>query len=216
MNSLYQSTFWEPRNCFLEPIPEMYLAAELLSKAVDAILEGNLSLASELIVAADIAELEMHNAKIAGSMSTEIQRLREIPSAPRVEKVKTRMPSRKVELSIYERDGWHCRFCNVPVVSKDVRKRLNKLFPDAARWGSKNIEKHRALSILESSLDHITPHSRGGDNSLLNLVTACGPCQFGRGGWTIEEVGINNPLSRAPVLDGWDGLRRLLRCEVTS
>lgn len=216
MDSSYQSSFWEPRNCFLEPIPEMYLAAELLSNAVDAILENNLPLASELIIAADIAALEIHNAKIAGSVSVEIHRLREIPTAPRVEKAKSRMPSRKVELSIYERDGWHCRFCNVPVVSKDVRKRLNQLFPDVARWGSRNIDKHRGLSILESSLDHLIPHSRGGDNSPTNLLTACGPCQFGRGGWTIEEVGINNPLTRPPVLDRWDGLRRLLRCDATN
>lgn len=215
MDSLYQSSFWQPRNCFLEPVPEMYLAAELLSKAVDAILDKNLCLASGLIVAADIAELEIHNAKIAGSVSVEIHRFREIPSAPRVEKVKSRMPPHKVELSIFERDGWHCRFCDVPVVSKDVRKQLNKLFPHVARWGRKNIDKHRGLSILESSLDHLIPHNRGGDNSHLNLVTACGPCQFGRGGWTIEEVGINNPLNRAPVINGWDGLRRLLRYNVT-
>ena len=216
MNSLHQSSFWEPRNCFVVPIPDMYRAAELLSKAVDAILEGELSLASELIAAADIPELEIHNAKIAGSLSVDIHRFREIPSAPRIEKTKSRMPSLAVELSIYERDGWHCRFCNVPVVSKDARKRLNMQFPAVARWGRRNIDKHRGLSILESSLDHLVPHNRGGDNSPLNLVTACGPCQFGRGGWTIEEVGISNPLNRPPVLDGWDGLRRLLCGEVTK
>lgn len=203
--------FWELRNCFCEPIAEMYSAAELLSGAVDAILKGDLSLAESLIAAADMVELETHNKLIAGSMSVEIHRFRAIVNAPCVEKVKSRMPPYKVELSIYERDGWHCRFCNIPVVSKDARKTLNKIFPDVARWGRKNNDKHRGLSILESSLDHLIPHNRGGDNSPRNLVTACGPCQFGRGGWTIEEVGISDPLARNPIIDSWDGLRRILR-----
>ena len=200
----------------MEPIPEMYKAAELLSNAVDAVMRKEISLAAELIAEADMVELEIHNAMIAGSVSVEIHRFREIPNAPRVEKTKSRMPPHNVEMSIYERDGWHCRFCNVPVVSKDVRKRLNKLFPDVARWGRKNIEKHRGLSILESSLDHLIPHNRGGGNSPENLVTACGPCQFGRGGWTIDEVGISDPFTRDPIVDEWDGLRRLLRCDAAA
>ena len=89
---------------------------------------------------------------------------------------------------------------------------LNKIFPDVARWGRRNNDKHRGLSILESSIDHLIPHNRGGDNNPQNLVTACGPCQFGRGGWTIEEVGISDPLARNPIIDSWDGLRRILNC----
>lgn len=210
MKNNYPPEFWEPRDCFLEPIPEMYHASELLSRAADEILKGNNSSAAKLITEADIPELEKHNQKIAAKQSVEIHRLREIPDTPEKIKVKKRMPSYQIELSIYERDGWHCRFCQTRVISKESRKIFNKLFPQEARWGNKNIEKHRGLSILESSLDHLLPHNRGGDNSPENLVTACGPCQFGRGGWTIEEVGINNPFLRLPIINEWDGLRKLL------
>lgn len=210
MSDNYPQEHWAPRNCFLEPIPEMLAASELLSKAVDLVLAENFALAAKLIEQADIPELEKHNSKIAGSRSEEIHRYRPIEGAPEIIKCKKRMPSYKVELSIYERDGWHCRFCETRVISKDVRKKLNRVFPVEARWGNKNVEKHRGLSILESSLDHLVPHNRGGDNSESNLVTACGPCQFGRGGWTIEEVGINDPFDRLPIIDSWDGLRRLL------
>lgn len=56
------------------------------------------------------------------------------------------------------------------------------------------------------------PHSVGGTNELENIVTACWPCNFGRGGDTIEELGLIDPRSRTPVLDGWNGLTSILRC----
>lgn len=161
--------------------------------------------------------LEAHNRKIATYRSKEIHRVRIVPGAPPTIKDRTkRMPSYKFELSIFERDGWHCRFCLSPVISKEARKKLNALFPVPARWGKANSEKHYGLSIMESSLDHKLPHSRGGDNSLENLVTACGPCQFGRGNLTLEEVGLNNPFLRPPLHDKWDGLIKLANMHSAS
>jgi 5-methylcytosine-specific restriction endonuclease McrA len=212
MQFIEDPKFHEPRDCFLAPIPEIFAAANLIARAVDAILEKNLTLAEDLIRQADMPELEAHNGKIATCRSKEVHRVRLVPEAPPTIKDRTqRMPSYKVELSIYERDGWHCRFCQIPVTSKEARKKLHMLLPNAARWGKTNSEKHRGLSILESTLDHLLPHSRGGDNSLGNLVTACGPCQFGRGNFTLEEVGLMNPLLRPPIHDNWEALRKLLK-----
>lgn len=86
-----------------------------------------------------------------------------------------------------------------------------EMFPSVARWGRVNRDKHHALSALNATLDHILPHSRGGTNEESNLVAACGMCQFGRGHWTLEEVGFTDPRERLPILDKWDGLTRLLR-----
>ena len=127
MIDIYPEEFWEPRNCFHEPIPEMQLASELLSKAVDEILNNNYEVASKLILKADIPELEAHNNKIAGNATIEIHRYRKIDGVPERMKCKKRMPPYKLELSIYERDGWHCRFCQTRVISKDARKKLNSL-----------------------------------------------------------------------------------------
>lgn len=204
--------FWDFRECFSKPIPAAFDAAELLSKAVDAVLEGNDADAERLIVEADIPALWDYMQLVSGPSSLDIHRYRYVANAPPQSKdrVKLRMPTAKSELAIYERDGWHCRFCGCPVIAKKVRKRLNALFPAAARWGNANLQKHRGLAALESTLDHLLPHSRGGDNSEDNLITACGPCQFGRGNWTLEEVGLKNPLLRKPIHDKWDGLMRLL------
>lgn len=49
-----------------------------------------------------------------------------------------------------------------------------------------------------------------------NLVTACNACQFGRGQWTLEEVGFFDPREYPPFLDEWDGLTRLSRLAAAS
>jgi 5-methylcytosine-specific restriction endonuclease McrA len=73
-------------------------------------------------------------------------------------------------------------------------------------------QRHAALYAMASSLDHIVPHGgRGGRLAYDNFVTACYCCQFGRGEWTLEESGLNNPMLRSPVVDAWDGLSRLDR-----
>ncbi|NTW88577.1 MAG: HNH endonuclease [Desulfobulbaceae bacterium] len=208
-----EKSFWDLRDCFVQPIPQVFQAAILLSEAADAILVGNLDQAERLILEADMPVLNDYVRSIASTVSVNIHRVRKVPDAPPInaDRIKKRMPSKSVEYSVYTRDGWHCRFCGTCVVAKSARKEMNRLLPTAARWGLKNIEKHAGLSALEATLDHILPHSRGGDNSLENLVTACGPCQFGRGGWTLAEVGFRNPFLRLPIIDGWDGLLRLVK-----
>jgi len=155
-------------------------------------------------------ELCQYYQLIAGSTSQEIHRFREIPNSPKVtkNKIKERMPGALIEHEIYCRDGWRCRFCGIRVISKKAVNMLRRKLPLEARWGRGNADKHCALLVLSSSLDHILPHSRGGNNEPDNLVTACGPCQFGRNQWTLEEVGFTDPRSRPPIVDEWDGLEK--------
>lgn len=72
-------------------------------------------------------------------------------------------------------------------------------------------EKHAAFYALNSVIDHVVPHSRGGDSSPENLVTACWPCNFSKDDATLEELGLADPRSRPPVVDGWDGLERIVK-----
>jgi 5-methylcytosine-specific restriction endonuclease McrA len=58
--------------------------------------------------------------------------------------------------------------------------------------------------------DHILPHSRGGDNTMDNVVVTCAPCNFGRAERTLEEVGLMDPRQRPPEGTSWDGLERML------
>lgn len=87
---------------------------------------------------------------------------------------------------------------------------LASTFLAEARKGKTNEDNHFGLANLSATLDHIIPHKRGGNNEPDNLVTACGPCQFGRGHFLLEEVQLEDPRTCAPKKDDWDGLTRLL------
>ncbi len=39
-----------------------------------------------------------------------------------------------------------------------------------------------------------------------NLVTSCGPCNYGKAHYTIEQMGLDDPFDRPATPDGWDGL----------
>ena len=78
----------------------------------------------------------------------------------------------------------------------------------AVQYRGTNEPDHHARSTLSASIDHIVPYAHGGTNDLTNLLTACGPCQFGRNQWTLDEVEV--PFLYPPVIDAWDGLARLI------
>ena len=71
-----------------------------------------------------------------------------------VEGIRPRPPSRPSDakkLEVFERDEFRCRYCGAQ------------------------------LSLYTATVDHITPLSKGGDNSLDNLVTACMKCNAKKG-----------------------------------
>jgi 5-methylcytosine-specific restriction endonuclease McrA len=193
-----------------EPIPELELAAKLLDAATEALILGKINLAGELIEAANFPEIKEYAISIVGKMSFDIHRQIKLPKCiPPSERDSTRMPTKAVQNSIFIRDGWRCRFCGVKVICKTARSTLTKIFTIETNWTSLEFQRHSALYALASSLDHLHPHARGGKNDSLNFVTACYGCQFGRGNFTLKEVEIENPLTRNPIIDSWDGLTRL-------
>ena len=199
------------RRSFLPPIPEFEVAATLLSRAADAYMSGNNSLCEKFLVDADLRPLREFAYLVAGPINPEIHRQSKNPSyipPPRGEL--SRMPNAVETRHIYLRDGYRCRFCEAHVIVKEARKVFEKAFPLAARKGKSNEDNHFGLSTLTASIDHVVPFRRGGTNDPLNLVTACGPCQYGRNRWTLDEVQIEDPRNFPPIVDSWDGLTRLV------
>ena len=80
---------------------------------------------------------------------------------------------------LFNRDGWRCQYC-----------------------GAK-------LNYHTVEVEHVVPHSRGGNTSWLNCVAACRPCNKRKGSMTPEEAGM--PLLRKPTvptpLHFWDVAR---------
>ena len=200
------------RRCFLTPIPQLSTAADLLASAADHLLEGDAPNARQLVAEADMPVIGAYTALVTGAVNPLVHWQSAMPAgAVGLERSAQRMPSSSVERAIYVRDGWRCRYCGTRVIDRSMRARLHRCLSDVARWGARNADKHTALAALSASLDHIVPHSRGGTNDEPNLVTACNACQFGRGQWTLDEVGFWDPREYPPVLDEWDGLTRLGR-----
>ena len=199
------------RRSFLPRIPEFDEAATLLSQAADAYMAGNHPLCEKLLLAADLRPLRDFAYLVAGPINPDIHRQSKNPSYIPLPRSKLpRMPKAAEIRLVYARDGYRCRFCEARVIVKEAKKAFEMAFPQAARKGNSNEDNHFGLATLTASIDHLIPFRRGGTNDLFNLVTACGPCQYGRNQWTLEEVQIENPNHFPPIVDDWDGLTRLV------
>ena len=120
------------------------------------------------------------------------------------------MPGADVRRQLHARDGYHCRFCGVPVIRKVVRQKFASLFPALKIWGSKNIHQHAAFQAMWAQYDHLVPHSRGGSSDMENLVITCAPCNFARMDYTLGEVGLADPRDRPPPTSPWNGQEHVL------
>jgi len=198
------------RKSLMDPIPEFGVAAKILDAAADAVTQEDMERARHLIALADYPEIMCHTIKLVGKLSFEVHRqVRRPDTVIRSERDKQRMPSGRIERSIFDRDGWRCRFCGIKVISRKARSVLLRLFPNETHWSAKEFERHASLYSMAVSLDHVLPHSRGGKNEESNFVTVCYGCQFGRGEWTLDESELFDPRDSEPVVDAWDGLVRL-------
>ena len=104
-----------------------------------------------------------------------------------------RMPTAAEKALLHQRDGHHCRFCGIPVIRAEVRKRMKAAYPQALSWATRNTECHAAFQAMWAQYDHVVPFNRGGLNDLENLVITCAPCNFGRMQYTLDEVGLLDP-----------------------
>ena len=198
------------RVCLREPIPEIEFAAGLLEQAAAAHRSGQHAEARSLLERANIDAVRDWSESLWGKKS------RFAPSGPYWSSVAApttthlRMPSLVERNAVHARDGYYCRFCGIPVIRKQVRERLRKLYPDVQIWGKTNKAQHAALQCMWAQYDHLLPHSRGGSNSPDNIVVTCAPCNYGRMQYTLEEAGLMNPLEREPRRGSWTGLEQLL------
>ncbi len=176
--------------------------------------QGELSLAGELFRLADNPVVREWTESLWGKASPYIN-IREVsgasPTLKKDRRIPVRMPNAAERRALHERDGFHCRFCGIPLVRKEVRDRAKKLYPEAVSWGNTNLSQHAAFQAMWLQYDHVVPHARGGDNSIENLILTCGPCNFAKWHYLCEELGIADPREREPVRSWWDGLERLLR-----
>jgi 5-methylcytosine-specific restriction endonuclease McrA len=199
-----------PRACLSPHPPASRRALGHLANAADAAIAGNTEAVRDALMQADMPELRGFALGVMGKLDPHIHRYRKAAPANRPRaKHADRMPPRAAWMSFFHRDGFHCRFCGIPVVHPGVRTRLRAIAPDVVP-GGRSATYHAAFLALNATLDHVIPHAAGGDNDPDNIVTTCWPCNFGRGSYSLAELGLNDPRLRPPVVTDWDGLTRVL------
>lgn len=204
------------RTCLRPPIDDVAIAADYLNDAVTAHLEGRIGEVEDLLVQANIAAIKEWADSLIGKFDKYNTPRFRLSTPPMVAatREKVRMPSSELKRMLHIRYGYHCCFCGAPIIRRQVRERLVSLYPKVVPWGTRDSDKHAAVFVMEAQYDHVVPHSRGGGNDLENIVLTCLPCNYGRGGFTLEEMGLFDPRTHKRVeciFSGWDGLERLLQ-----
>ena len=199
------------QRCFREPTEPVLQAARNLDRAVSAHLAGETGTAAELFARANDPEVRAWLESLWGKGSPYVT-VHRLPLAAASARVEARMPTPEQKRALHARDGFHCRFCGVPVVRPEVRKLAVTLYPEAVTWGRINASQHAGFQALWAQYDHVVPHSFGGTNELDNLVVTCAGCNFGKMSYRLEELGLLDPRSFPPTPSAWDGLERFLAC----
>lgn len=199
------------------PVPAIFDAAELLLQALDNHCSGDGAGAELCLHMANDAEVWAYTDQAWGKGAAARYGFIKVPGSPPYfqlsERPKPRMPGAEICKAVIARDGYHCRFCGIPVIHPDIRRLLARMYPRAVEWGRTNATQHAAFQCMWLQFDHILPNSRGGASSLDNVVIACAACNFGRMEATLDEARLMHPLKMAaPVLwrhhAVWNGLER--------
>lgn len=199
------------RHCLRSPIPEIEEAAGYLDAAVSAHLRSQHDMAREMLCLADNKAVWEWTDSVWGKRSPYF-RYRAVSGAPAELPEKQRTTPRRATAHtkklVHERDGYHCRFCRIPVVRSEVRINIANAYPDVVPWERTNDRQHAAFQCMWAQYDHILPHSRGGSSTIENVYLTCAACNYGRMQYTLEEVGLLHPAHHDSSCGNWDGLER--------
>ncbi len=120
----------------------------------------------------------------------------------------------KLAPTVYARDSFHCRYCEIPVIDKRVFKKFETLVgrENFASTGTSNAERSGLIFAFRATADHVQPIHLGGRTSLENLVTSCWNCNYGKAEKSLKQIGLDDPRDRDPKSQtDWVGLTNYLR-----
>jgi len=191
------------------PKPEwMNKEIDLFIRAVDAFKAGNKNLCLEIIGqirTAEITEWYIEH----GQMSGRQRKLQLNIPPPETIDIDLRDPVRspaKLQKQVFERDSYHCRYCGGKLISQEFLKTfIKRLNSPLFSRGETNLNTHGIIHLTWPVADHVIPWNKGGRTSLDNLVSSCAPCNYGKDGYTIEQLGLIDPFTRPAKISDWDG-----------
>ena len=193
------------------PPPEYFeRAGVLFTSSVQELVQGNFTSAIELL-----GECQ---SDLVGTFFIEhgqqsayyrVLNRKEIDRANRLSKVTNPTPRLrpKVEREVFVRDSFRCRYCGLRIVQKDVFQEYSRILGSNLFSVARKNSLRNGLTLgLRGVGDHVDPYAGGGETTLENLVTSCYSCNFGKAGYTLKQLGIEDPRLRNPINDSWRGL----------
>jgi 5-methylcytosine-specific restriction endonuclease McrA len=125
-----------------------------------------------------------------------------------------------VQVQVFRRDRWLCRWCGCPVIFAPVMRYLADLVKregcdTALPYYHRNWRRRDAplLDRLGAVIDHVEAHSGGGASVISNLATACNKCNGRKSNAHADDFSKRNPLIPVKGKYGdpleWDGLSTL-------
>ena len=110
----------------------------------------------------------------------------------------------KYAKAVFLRDSYTCRYCGLRQVAKEILYAFEKVVGTSEfHTLGTNAQQHGITHGFRIVADHVVPFKKGGRTSMDNLVSACPACNYGKDAYTVEQLGIEIPLLRPPVGDGW-------------
>jgi hypothetical protein len=178
-------------------------AMETFEESYRPLIAGEIKRAKELLLQIPSLEMQTWFDRHAQNVST--LRFRGLGSHRPV-RVSNELDPKKafshISSKVYRRDNFHCRYCGSKVAPRSFFLTYSNLVGDDAFCiGRANREMPGIYLLFVSTLDHVTPHRLGGRTDESNLITSCWPCNYGKMEYTVEQIGMADPLLRPPLKD---------------
>ena len=119
---------------------------------------------------------------------------------------------KKYQNEVFMRDKYICQYCGGRLISqKFLQTFTKKINSDIFKRGNTNVDTHGIIHLTWPVADHVIPWNLWGRTDLSNLVACCATCNYWKAGYTIEQLGLENPFNKNKnYKTDWDGLNSKL------
>ena len=191
-------------------VPPKWFKHELLlfKEAVFEASIGNISESIQIlnkIRSDEMREWYVEHGQMSGLFRKKIL-LTPNPNKENITLDKLRSPD-KYAKRVFERDNYTCQYCGIGVIPKDILEIYSKVIGKSLfQPTGTNAQRHGVVLAFRANADHIYPWNLGGKTNVDNLITSCWSCNYGKSGYTLDEIGLTDPREEVLLADNWDGL----------
>ncbi|EDM25777.1 hypothetical protein LNTAR_15212 [Lentisphaera araneosa HTCC2155] len=206
---------WDEKSTLLPPF-WIRKEIETFISAVESAFRGDLSHSKEIlktIKSDDLRDWFVDHGQNTGKFRNAYFQNKKENIIPKEElEEKEKRISSKYEKEVLERDYYTCQYCGGKLIPNEVLKAFSKLIgvEDFSYTGNTNADRHGIHFYVKPTIDHVIPWNMGGLGNPKNFVASCWGCNFGKAGWSLKQLGLDDPMKNHFKNDDWKGLKELL------